>query len=69
MKWLLALNLVTFPAPGGQLITINPHDVVSLTKPRVALEPSVECVINMVDGKHVPVTLTCDIVKERLGEE
>jgi hypothetical protein len=69
MKWLLALNLVTFQAPGGQLITINPSDVVSLTKPRVQLEKSIECIINMSDGKHVPVIETCDEVRERLSNE
>ena len=69
MKWLLALNLVTFAAPGGQVITINPHDVVSITKPRVQLEPSVQCIINLSDGKHVPVIDTCDAVKQMLENE
>ena len=69
MKWLLALNLVTFQAPGGQPVTVNPHDVVSITRPRVQLDPSVQCVINLSDGKHVPVISSCDEVKQILENE
>jgi len=63
---LIALNLVTLPAPQGEVITINPEDVVSLAAPHRGFDAKVKCIINMVDGKHIAVGLPCDEIRGKL---
>jgi len=64
----LAINLVTFASPAEQAITINSEDVVSLITPHKGFDPKVKCIINMIDGKHIAVSINCDEVKKRLKE-
>jgi len=66
VKYLLALNLVTFPAPHGAMITLNADDVVTLVEPHRGFDPKVKCLINMSDGKHVAVGVDCEEVRQRL---
>jgi len=64
---LLALNLVTFPAPhGGPVVTLNADDVVTFVAPHHGFDPKVKCIVNMVDGKHIAVGVDCDEVRQRL---
>lgn len=68
MIFLLALHLVTFAGPnGGPVVTINSEDVVSLATPHgTRFDARVKCIINMIDGKHIAVGISCDEVRERL---
>jgi len=64
---LIALNLVTFTGPGGGPVTINSEDVVSLATPHgTRFDPKVQCIINMIDGKHIALGISCDEVREKL---
>jgi hypothetical protein len=65
MILLLALNLMTLPQD-GQVITINPDDVVSLVAPHRGFDPKLKCIINLIDGKHIAVGMSCDDVRQKL---
>jgi len=65
----VALNLMTFSSPLEEnAITINTEDVVSLTAPHHGFSAKVKCIINLIDGKHVAVGISCEEVKRRLKE-
>jgi hypothetical protein len=65
MILLLAINLVTF-GQNGQSVTINSEDVVSLVTPHRGFDPKLKCIINLIDGKHIAVAITCEEVRQRL---
>lgn len=73
MLLVLALNLVVLSGPEGQIVRINPSQVVSVREPRNTAEghfnKDVRCLIHMADGKFVAVTETCDIVRQLLEGE
>jgi hypothetical protein len=66
---LALLVLVPLNGPDGQIIWVNPEQVVSVRGPRggrgVHFGPGVECLVEMSDGKFVNVTNPCDAVIER----
>jgi hypothetical protein len=68
-SFILSLNLITFAAPEGGLVTINPAEVVSTRAPHRGFDPDVKCIIHMADGKHVAVAEDCQTVNRKLREE
>lgn len=68
----VAFNLVILSGPDGQIIRINPSQVVSVREPRNIeghFHKDVHCLIHMADGKFVAVTESCDIVRQLLEGE
>lgn len=67
---LLALQLVQFAGPDGQLIEINPDQVVELREPRGRpgehFHESVKCLIFKSDAKYTAVTEDCESVAHKL---
>ena len=61
------LTLVMFHSSGGQIVWINPEQVVSTRVPRDTehFAPGIRCVINTTDGKFALVLETCEEVRER----
>jgi hypothetical protein len=70
MNWIIATVLITLTGPGGQVIEINPAEIVSLREPRGDghLDKDVHCLIHTTDGKFIAVKETCVIVHERIEE-
>jgi hypothetical protein len=70
---IIATALVQLTGPGGQIIDVNPAEIVSLREPQQTgyhhFENNVHCVINTVDGKFIAVIETCDIVRQKINEE
>lgn len=56
-----ALTLVLLTGPGGQIIEINPAEVVSIRSPRSLdhMPRSVHCIVFTTDSKFVGVEETC----------
>ena len=67
---LTTIILLQLTGPGGQMIEVNPSEVVSLREVRVMdhFAPGIKCVINTVDGKFVTVQETCEHVSEMIKE-
>jgi hypothetical protein len=67
---LFAAALITLTGPGGQVIDINPAEIVSLREPRGDghFDKDVHCLIHTADGKFITVIETCQIVRERIDE-
>jgi hypothetical protein len=69
---IVALALIIVTGPGGQVISVNPAEIISLKEPQRTgyhhFEPDVHCVINTVDGKFIAVTETCDVVRKEIDD-
>jgi hypothetical protein len=68
---LLAVALIVLTGPGGQVIDVNPAEIVSIREPREESHfgKDVHCLINTVDGKFITVVETCDIVRNKINNE
>jgi hypothetical protein len=67
----IAMQLVQLTGPNGQVIYINPVDVVTIRQPTVGADhfhTAVKCVIFTVDGRWLGVVESCADV-ERLIEK
>jgi hypothetical protein len=66
----LALALVALTGPGGQVIEINPAEIVSLREPRGDhFDKDVHCLIHTSDGKFIAVLETCQAVGRKIDDE
>jgi hypothetical protein len=68
---IVALKLVLLHGPGGQIIEINPDQVVTLREPRMFeghIPPGTNCVVNMADGKFNLVQEACATVRDMMEE-
>jgi hypothetical protein len=64
--------LILLHGPGGQEITLNPREIVTLREPRGDeghLSDGVHCIINTEDGKFSTVLETCAMVREMTKEK
>ena len=68
---LTALKLIQFTGPDGQVIVLNPDEVVSVRSPRSTdhFGQGIQCLIFTVDGKYIAVKEACSQVRETLTEE
>jgi hypothetical protein len=68
MNSLFALTLVVLTGPGGQLIKVNPDEVVSLRTPRGIdhMPKTVHCIVFTTDTKFIGVEETCDQADSKL---
>jgi hypothetical protein len=69
MLWaLIALRLIEFTGPDGQLVVINADEIVSLRSVRATdhFGPGIQCLIFTVDGKNIGVKETCEQVRETI---
>jgi hypothetical protein len=69
---LLALHLVRLTGPDGELIEINPEEVVSARAPgSIAghLHPHTRCIVFTSDGKFISVREECEDVQKKLEVE
>jgi|1185.fasta_scaffold256461_2 hypothetical protein len=66
MKWLL-VQLVLLHGPDGRQIVVNPDSVTSMFKP-AKMHDTVNCVVNLSDGKFISVIETCDYVKKTIED-
>lgn len=62
----VAIILLHLTGPGGQMIEVNPDEIVTLRSPRSQehFAPGTRCLINTVDGKVVAVQEDCYRVKQ-----
>lgn len=69
---LLALHLVKFTGPDGQLIEINPDQVVELREPRGRpgehFHETIKCLIFKSDAKYTAVAEDCETVAAKLQD-
>jgi hypothetical protein len=65
---LVALTLIVLTGPGGQIVKINPDEVVSLRAPRSTdhLPRTVPCIVFTTDTKFIGVEETCDEADRKL---
>ena len=66
----VALDLAHFTGPDGQLIEINPTEVVSVRAPgtiQAHVHPDTRCLVFTSDGKFVGVKEECADVEQRLN--
>ena len=66
------LGTVELTGPDGQLIYVNPEQVVSIREPRDPerrhFAKDVHCLLNMTDGKFITVTEECVFVQKLLEQ-
>ena len=69
----MAIALVLVHSPNGDLIEINPDQIISLRAAAPGKEEadrlyhkSVKCLINMADGKAVPAVENCEAIKAQI---
>lgn len=67
---LAAIHLVALTGPDGQVILINPPEVVTVRTVRATDHhpPKTQCLIHTADGKFIAVRETCAEVNRRLAE-
>jgi len=66
---LIVLHLVKLTGPDGQLVEVNPQEIVSIRSPREGgVHPDVKCLLHTSDGKFIAVVETCTRVQELLEE-
>jgi uncharacterized protein YlzI (FlbEa/FlbD family) len=66
---LVVLHLLKVTGLDGQVIEINPDQIVSIRTPRPSERPvheKVQCLIHTTDGKFISVVETCDEVQKLL---
>jgi uncharacterized protein YlzI (FlbEa/FlbD family) len=67
MRFVLAL--IVLHGLDGQLIHVNPAEIVSVRAPSSdLLAPEIKCTLQTADGKLINVTDTCDEVLHRIGK-
>jgi hypothetical protein len=68
MNPLVALTLIVLTGPGGQIVKINPDEVVSLRAPRSTdhMPKTVRCIVFTTDTKFIGVEETCDQAGDKL---
>jgi hypothetical protein len=69
---LFALHLVRLMGTDGELVEINPEEVVSVREPGMIaghLHPFTRCVIYTSDGKFISVKNECSEVQSKLETE
>jgi hypothetical protein len=69
---MLALHLIRLIGTDGELIEINPEEVVSVRAPGTVaghLHPRTRCVIYTTDGKFISVQNECEEVQKKLEVE
>lgn len=66
----IGLRLVTVTGPDSQVIELNPHEIISIRRPRGTdhFAPGTNCLIFTVDAKFISVKETCDEVHKRVIE-
>lgn len=65
----IALALIGLHGLDGQLIWVNPSEIVSMRTPNTnLLHQNIKCTLQTVDGKLINVTDTCDEVRHEIGE-
>jgi hypothetical protein len=67
---LVALTLIVLTGPGGQIVKINPDEVVSLRAPRSTdhMPRTVRCIVFTTDSKFIGVEETCDEAARKLKQ-
>lgn len=68
---LLAMELVRFHGPDGQIIDISPQHVVSIRNPRHVdlVAEDIKCLLHTDDGKAIAIIEDCETAYRRLGAE
>jgi len=67
---LVALHLIKVTGLDGQIIELNPEQIVSLRVPREegTLHAGIRCLIHTTDGKFISVLETCESVQKLLEQ-
>ena len=62
----IVVTLIELTGPAGQVILVNPAEVVTVRAPRVTehFGPGIRCLINTADGKFTAVIEVCEVVRE-----
>lgn len=67
MRW--ALALIVLHGIDGQVIYVNPSEIVSARAPQTEfLHSSIKCSLQTVDGKLINVAETCEVVLEQIDK-
>jgi hypothetical protein len=69
--WAIVFRLILLHGPGGQMIDLNPDDIVTLRVPRSDeghMRDGVKCIVTTIDGKFSAVIETCAEVREMAKE-
>ena len=68
--WLIVLAFVTLTGPDGQVINMNPDEIVSLRTSRGEdhFAKGTRCLVTTTDGKYSTVREACDLVLERIQD-
>jgi len=68
-----ATHLIILHGPDGQIIAVNPLEVITVRTPRGEIQKhfhsSTKCLVFTADGKFVAVTEECQVVRERIEED
>jgi hypothetical protein len=68
----VALLLVALSGPDGQVIFVNPEEIISIRAPREThaqhFASAIHCVLQTADGKLINVVDDCDTVRSKFGE-
>jgi len=67
----VALHLLKLTGLDGQVIEVNPEQIVSLRVPRDegTLHAGIRCLIHTTDGKFISVLETCDYVEAMMEQQ
>jgi len=65
---LFVLKMISLHGPGGQMIELNPGEVISLREPssQEHFAKSIKCIVSTSDGKFHTVLEDCNTVKQML---
>lgn len=67
MRW--ALALIVLHGIDGQVIYVNPSEIVSARAPQTEfLHSAINCSLQTVDGKLINVAETCEVVLEQIDK-
>lgn len=69
--FVLALLLIPLSGPDGQVIWVNPVEIVSMRAPRTSsgLHEDIQCTLTMADGHFIALIDGCGVVSQKLNGE
>jgi len=67
----VAVHLLKLTGLDGQIIEVNPEQIVSIRVPRDegTLHSGIRCLIHTTDGKFIAVLETCEVIQKLLEQQ